>query len=177
MPTNTDKLISPGMLEQIKMRLWAKVRQLAPSHLTPFITSDTVSLEQRKDGGYGVAIRILPRKDALTADARAQEYGSGLHATRKGFRSPRQQGDGRILITPKSPKPYLVFYWEKKGNFVKRKSVLHPGIRPYNQGRGYMREALAQSKDKITEEVGQDAVKQLRLKVRTIFSRPGGKNK
>lgn len=177
MPSNTndETIVTDEMLRSVQLRLLGKVRQLAPQHLAPFLTTDNVTIEKRGDGGYSILMRLIP-KEGLTDDARAQEFGSGLHATRKGFHSKNQQPDGRIKIVPHSPKTLLIFYWDKIDKKVAVPSVMHPGIKPY-KGRGYMREALVQSKDRIAEELGKEAADNLRLKVRAIFSRPGGKNK
>jgi hypothetical protein len=61
-------------------------------------------------------------------DARAWEFGSGLHATR-GQAAP-------YPIAPKNPNGRLVFYWKREGRlFVGRpgQAISHPGIKaePY----------------------------------------------
>ena len=57
-------------------------------------------------------------------DARAWEFGSGLHATR-GQAAP-------YPIAPKNPNGRLVFYWKREGRlFVGRpgQAIAHPGIK------------------------------------------------
>jgi len=175
-PTSTDKsVLSDEFLEGARLRIYNKVKALAPQHLAPFITSDNFTVDTSSPNGVSIVARLIPRK-GLSEDLRAQEYGSGLHATRN-FKSKRQTGYGFIRITPKAPKTMLVFYWEKLGKKAYLPQVLHPGIRAYNSGKGYIREAFAQSLPKIKEDLSEDAQKSLKLKIRAVFSRPGGVNK
>jgi hypothetical protein len=55
--------------------------------------------------------------------------------------------------------------------------VMHPGIEAANKGKGYMRPALEAARPEISKLIGEDAMKNLKLKIRSIFSRPGGVNK
>lgn len=74
---------------------------------------------------------------------------------------------------------------DKSGKYVGRTSdgkylfnyVDHPGIKAVNSEKGYMRPALAESKDDILKLISEDALKNVKLKIRAIFSRPGGINK
>lgn len=85
--------------------------------------------------------------------ARAHEYGSGIHALNPADRE-------LILIeagywTGKSDKKALAFHWpggpthlpnydpESDKFFFRR--IWHPGVRPANQGQGYLRKAMKES--------------------------------
>jgi len=74
---------------------------------------------------------------------------------------------------------------DKTGKYVGRTKdrkylfnwVDHPGVVPYNNGRGYMRLALEDSRDHIEDVLGKDAANNLLIKFRAVFSRKGGINK
>jgi phage gpG-like protein len=50
-------------------------------------------------------------------------------------------------IVPKDPKGFLVFFWERKGRWVKKKSVNHPGS--YVPARPYLLPGLAMTMYRI----------------------------
>ena len=117
-------------------------RSLAPAHLRDNIRTSAV------EEGDGV-IRITTTVKA--PDARAQEYGSGLHA-QKGVKA-------KYPIRPKNKK-FLAFNWEiatanpEKFNFlpdgrVILNSVQHPGIKAVNEGKGYIRPTYAEFRKKL----------------------------
>lgn len=122
------------------------------------------------DGKVGIESTAL----SLKGDARAYEYGSGIHSTSKR-RSKRQQADGTILIAPKT-KQVLAFFWEKlatdpagtvyRGKKLIKKSpttgkalfrfVEHPGVAPAGGGKGYLRPAIAAVRKDIRKELTKD---------------------
>lgn len=71
-------------------------------------------------------------------DARAREFGSGLHATQ----GPRK----KITIVPKKGKSFLAFPWNKARDYIPKlpdgrvllKKVEHPGVKAANNGKGYI---------------------------------------
>lgn len=259
MASNIDEnVVDTSLSDKIKNIILKKAKASAPKHIASHIRDEDTEVI-KGDKGYTIKMRVLvtPYKGIEgIADARAQEYGSGIHNTRK-FKSKRQKTPTSTYeITPKKPGGVLVFQWEatdinqarqRKFNrglgtdkkiayknaehelhqdYLKQLSALkspmartaftsawnkkrdsllsvkkyqidkkfknikmekddsewvlkrvdHPGIHPY-KNRGYMRYALEQSKSKILSALKEGATENLRLKIRTIFSRPGGVNK
>lgn len=78
--------------------------------------------------------------NALTGMARAYEYGSGLHATRKGRK--------KYTIEAKN-KPYLKFFWKKKNKIFRGLSVQHPGV----EQREYIKKSFEEVRKKATDEL------------------------
>jgi len=99
-----DQLVSDETLGRIKDRVLYAIRQFAPTHITNIETTF-----ENKNGQLVIHFNV-----PLTGnqkDARAQEFGSGIHATRK-FKSPNQIGVGsRILIKPVKA-AFLAFNWQ-----------------------------------------------------------------
>lgn len=131
----------------------------APNHVEPAISSTT---EVKEDGTYRIRITADRR---IAPDARAQEYGSGIHARRgkKDF----------YPITPKSKK-MLAFYenangtWDYdmfdppmprvhapdgRGLFY---GVMHPGIEAANNGKGYIAPAMRELRKRAKAELSKD---------------------
>jgi hypothetical protein len=122
----------------------------------------------------GDRVGIESTATSVKGDARAYEFGSGIHATSKK-RSKWQQADGRILITPKKAK-VLAFPWEKLsadpdetwygGRKLIKKSattgkaifrfVEHPGVKPAGGGKGYLRPAIAEVRKSIRGELTKE---------------------
>lgn len=179
MPTtdNPNDILDEATLSQIGNYVKVKAQQLAPSFIAPWIRN--VEIEKSKDGKYGIKLRIDLKKipDRSPAkSARAYEYGSGIHAQRGAAQ--------RYKIEPRTARGVLTFYWEKLSKTKKNPNqiahfmyIMHPGVEAANNGRGYLREALVQSREYIRENILQNASDSVKLKVRAIFSRPGGKNK
>ncbi len=101
-------------------------RNFAPNHIKAAISS---RVEEKEAGQF--IIRITADKK-ISPDARAQEYGSGLRATR----GPKN----KYPIRPKGRHPYIAFNWEianaepEKFKFlpdgrVYFPLVMHPGIK------------------------------------------------
>ena len=84
-----------------------------------------ISPVERTPEGRQIKIEI-PLDDA--PEARAYEYGSGIHATRSE-KSPNQRGDGEIDIYAVNY-PNLIFYWQKKDRMFVGPHVTHPGVAP-----------------------------------------------
>ena len=99
-------------VKDLAMTIAAEVQQAAPAkHLR-----DNVEVQEARVTGVGeYKIRIRVN----TPDARAWEYGSGLHAT--------QGNVGTYRIKPKQSK-LLSFYWKNQGRWVVLPRVNHPGI-------------------------------------------------
>lgn len=127
-------------------------RSLAPNHVRPAISSH---VETKGDGTY--LIRITASRK-IAPDARAQEYGSGLHSRRGTKR--------KYPILPKTRK-VLAFYWDvaeaNPENFsflpdgrVMLASVQHPGIEAANQGAGYIAPAINELRKRARAELTQD---------------------
>jgi hypothetical protein len=157
-------------------------KSFAPDHLKPYIFSRV----EQKDSK--IIIRTTANRKANpiekygSADARAQEYGSGLHA--------RRDKKGKYPIRPKEKK-ILAFYWEvatrsememgKPGKFtfapdgrVLMHQVNHPGIKAANNGQGYIRPAIKELKRRGKTELKADIRQAILGDLRQSF---GGKSK
>jgi len=157
---------------RVKAKEWAQQIQKKansapgkPKHIEVTATSP-----DSRGGAIGFNVNAVSEK----GDARAYEYGSGIHATSKK-RSKWQQADGRILITPKKAK-VLAFPWEKLsadpdgtwygGRKLIKKSattgkaifrfVEHPGVKPAGDGKGYLRPAIAEVRKSIRGELTKE---------------------
>ena len=126
-------------------------KSLAPAHVRNAIKSKV----EEKDSGF--IIRVTADRK-IAPDARALEYGSGLHA-RRGAKK-------KYPIRPKTKK-LLAFYWEiaeanpEKFTFapdgrVTFQQVMHPGIQAANGGQGYIAPAMRELRRKAKKELSQD---------------------
>lgn len=152
-------------------------KAFAPNHLRPFIHSH---VETKDDGRFVIRISVNRNERPLekygSADARAQEYGSGLRARRGAKR--------KYPIVPKDKK-VLAFHWEvadsNPQNFkftpngkVLLGSVQHPGIQAANQGKGYIAPAMKELKKRGKAELKDDVRQAILGDLRQSF---GGKPK
>jgi hypothetical protein len=112
-------------------------RSYAPKHLQAGIHSQVVEESE------GVIRITLTSKGA---DARAQEYGSGLQDRRNPHKYP-------IPKVPKTPPQFLEFQGTNayEGWLIRTRQVQHPGIHPVtNNGQeGYIRPALKQFREHL----------------------------
>lgn len=142
-------------------------RSLAPSHVRPAISSKT----ETKDEGTYIIRTTADRK--IAPDARAWEYGSGIHA--------RRGKKGKYPILPKN-KGVLAFNWEVANanpeNFtfapdgrVLLFAVNHPGIQAANGGKGYIAPAIRELKKKGKAELSKDIRDAILGDLRTAFGR------
>lgn len=162
-----------------RARAWAGqmtrlARAFAPAHVRDAISSH---VEERGEGTF-IIRTIADRKKA--PDARAQEYGSGIHSRR----GPKQE----YPILPKSRK-MLAFYenagetWDYeavsppmprlhapdgRGLFY---GVMHPGIPPANGGKGYIRPAQIEVRKRIKEQLNKDIPDAIRAELRLGFGK------
>jgi len=128
-----------------------KARQLAPKHLQSVIKS---THSKRADTVHVISMV------AEAPDAAAQEFGSGLRATRGA--------KAKYIIAPKTKK-YLAFPWDVSHPFpvyqgkavinrfwqpeeARNRTVKHPGIPPY-RGRGYLNPAADETIDLLKREL------------------------
>jgi hypothetical protein len=142
---------------RLRARAWAGqltrlAKGFAPNHVKPAISS---TVEDKQDGTY--IIRIKADKK-IAPDARAQEFGSGIHSRR----GPKV----KYPIRPKNKK-MLAFYWEiadanpERFNFlpdgrVALPSVMHPGIEAANGGVGYIHPAMNELRKRARAELDKD---------------------
>lgn len=149
-------------------------KALAPDHLKRYI----VSRVEQKETGFIIRTTVNRNANPIekygSADARAQEYGSGLRA-RRGAKK-------KYPIKPKNKK-ILAFYWEvatrsemeagRPGKFmfapdgrVLMHQVNHPGIKAANNGQGYiapaMRELRKRGKAELKNDIRQAILGDLR---------------
>ena len=113
-------------------------------------------------------IAIVSTARSPKGDARAYEYGSGIHS-RRAQTSKHQQGSrGFIRIYPKLKK-VLAFPWDKVNSQtpsgkkfigiseITGKALLryvdHPGVRAAGGGKGYMAPAINEVRKQIRKEV------------------------
>jgi hypothetical protein len=151
-------------------------KNFAPNHLKAHIRSKVES----KDGGTFI-IRTFVDRSANnlekygTADARAQEYGSGLQARR----GPKK----KYPIYPKTKK-VLAFHWDvadaNPENFkfssdgkVLLGSVQHPGIQAANGGKGYIGPAQNEIRKRGRSELSKDIRQAILGDLRVSFGRKG----
>lgn len=161
-------------LQRIATR-WAQMlttiaKEFAPNHIKEYIHSRT---SQESEGKFSITVSVdlnaNPVQKYGSADARAQELGSGLHTTQYGRMD-------YIPILPKQRK-FLAFHWEvadadpSRFRFlpdgrVMLRSVKSPGIHPY-KGLGYLKPAVeelrAQGKDDLDKEIRQAVTSDLRI--------------
>lgn len=118
----------------------------APNHLKNNISSKSVEIGE---GRWSITTT------AVGADAKAQEYGSGLRV------KDNRRKKAKYLI---KGNPFLLFKWDiadaappgkfkfdKKGRVILAQ-VMHPGIHPYN-GQGYIAPAIKEIRKKARREL------------------------
>lgn len=126
----------------------------------------------KASGAKGGAVGINVDATSAKGDARAYEYGSGVHSTSSKTSRWQQGTKGKILITPKKA-PVLAFDWqvlkkypvgttfpnspkliqivdEGRGIF---RYVEHPGVKAANGGKGYVRPAINEVRKTIRKEI------------------------
>lgn len=129
-------------------RLTQLAKGYAPNHLKGGISSKST---ETSNGRWEITIT------ARGADAKAQEFGSGLRAT-KGTKR-------KYTIKPKTKK-YLAFYWDVQSvglqylpdGRVMFKSVQHPGIARY-KGQGYLRPAMKDLRKRAKKDLSAEVRK------------------
>jgi len=136
-------------------------KSLAPNHVEPAISSH---VETKNDGTY--IIRITANRN-IAPDARAQEFGSGLHARRgvkKTYTIASKRGVfGRLafyenanglwdyeMFDPPVPGEHLQ---DGRGIFYQ---VQHPGIKAANGGKGYIAPAMVELRKRAKAELGKE---------------------
>lgn len=110
--------IASGLLKGAEI-VRKNAQEVAPRHVGEFIQISPVT----STGANELTVRVFVKlSDA--PDARAWEYGSGLHATRGPV--------GKYPIDAKNV-PDLVFFWANRNKWFVGPHVNHPGIvgRPY----------------------------------------------
>lgn len=160
-----------------------EARKAAPRHIAPHIFAE---IRTRKDGGYSIKWEVDSSPDGPTPDARAREYGSGVHATIGRA--------GKYVILPKNKK-VLAFRWDKanrgnlQGNILNRIEaakgtgtrmqqirmdgskfydfgeggklqfnwVEHPGVEAANGGKGYLGYGFSIAETRVKEEILKSA--------------------
>lgn len=172
----SDRIISALRRRAIAWagQLTMLAQEYAPVHIRPYIHSRT---EESEDGSIIIRTTVNRNENPLekygSADARAQEYGSGLRARR----GPKQ----KYPILPKNKK-VLAFHWDvadnnpEQFNFaadgrVLLKSVQHPGIEAVNDGKGYIGPAQAEIRKRAKAELGIDLRNAILGDLRESFGR------
>lgn len=148
-------------------QLTSLAKSFAPAHVRKAISSH---VEEKNGGTYLIRITADRR---IAPDARAWEYGSGLHA-RRGLKK-------KYPILPKTKK-VLAFHWEvadaNPQNFsflpdgrVMLPAVQHPGIQAANAGKGYIGPALKELRKRAKEQLSQDVRDAIMSDLRRSFGR------
>lgn len=171
----TDRLLSSLRRRAVSWagQLTILAKGFAPNHLKPYIHSRV----EEKETGFIIRTTINRNENPLpkfgSADARAQEYGSGERA-RRGSKS-------KYTIRPKNGK-FLAFHWEvadanpEKFRFlpdgrVTLPSVQHPGIQAANSGKGYIGPAQKELRKRAKRELSQDVRQAIVEDLRESFGR------
>lgn len=166
-------------LEGIAQRLLQLAKSLAPNNHV----RSAISVEEIGDSSGGKVSITLKADRNIAPDARAYEYGSGVHS-RRSETSPRQLGPkGKILITPRPGTKALVFPWDvatvgiprTKDGKVILQSVEHPGVEPANNGEGYLRKAVKDSNKQNRSDVRSGVAIAVKLDLKEQFGRIGKK--
>lgn len=148
-------------LEALAGSLKQEIQDRAPSHL-----KDAVSTEVHQSG-EDIFIKVVVDADRSIqkyghGDARAREFGSGLHA---------QIGEtGFIVIKPKQAK-YLVFEGtnEFEGQTIVIRRVNSPGVEAANEGEGYIRPAIQEFQDRLVPQLDPSIREEVDLTFRMAF--------
>lgn len=155
-----------GRIQQLGQVLQALVRDYAPNHLKGAIFVQVFMAPTR----FTLSIRVensAPVHKYGTADARAQEFGSGPNSVK----SPT----GEITIVPVNH-TYLVFEgtndWE--GQIVFTRHVSSPGIKPY-EGRGYIAPAIEEFKGTVLPSIDPGIREYVNIAIRKSFPGAGHK--
>jgi len=140
----------------------------APNHLKNKIHSKTA---KQGDGTFIITTT------ATGLDAAAQEHGSGLK------KRDRRRRMARYPIRPKT-KGALAFYENAGGTWDYSRGmpqiyapdgrgvffqVMHPGIKAYNNGEGYIRPAFKEIRKQIRKDLKQDVPNAIRATLNTAF--------
>lgn len=142
-------------------------KSFAPAHVQPAIHSH---IEEKEDGQFIIRITADRR---VAPDARAWEFGSGIHARR----GPKH----KYPILPKRAK-VLAFKWDvadaNPENFkflpdgrVMLGSVQHPGIEAANGGKGYIAPAMKELKARARADLSKDIREAILGDLRESFGR------
>lgn len=157
-------------IEGVSDKLKATAQRYAPnSHVRNSISVNSV--ESQAGGKITIELKAVAR------DARAYEYGSGIHSRRSEV-SPHQLGPkGKILIKPTGGKKVLAFPWDVQGPGIPRSkdgrvnlpSVEHPGVEAANNGQGYLRKSVKDNKAQAKKDVAAGVAGALKLDIKARF--------
>lgn len=137
----------------------------APAHLQPYIHTTV----EETDTGFTLKLGVKNKAPTGpghwnygSSDARAQEYGSGLQAQRRGR--------SFISIDAKN-KPLLIFpgTHEYAGVTIMIPHVNHPGIKATNDEEGYLRPAVKDLRKRMRAELQEDVRDAIRTTMRMTF--------
>ena len=123
-----DKLVDDETMGRIKDRVLYAIRQFAPTHISRIETT-----YENKNGILVIHFNV-PLVEGQK-DARAQEFGSGIHSTRN-FKSPNQLGIGsKILIKPVKAF-FLAFDWQvtSRGEAVDKQQLRNSAYNAKRRG-------------------------------------------
>lgn len=162
--TNALKRTTISMASQITKL----AKSFAPEHIAPHIRS---KVETKSEGVFIIRTTVDRSANSLqkygTADARAQEYGSGERATR----GPK----GKIIIHPKTAQ-FLEFPGtnQYEGWLIRTQEVKSPGIHPVKASPlspGYIRPAIKTVRQRAKQELTPEVRKAIIGDLRQSFGR------
>lgn len=155
-------------------QLTSLAKSFAPNHVQPAISSH---VETKEEGKF--IIRITADRK-VAPDARAQEYGSGIHARRgakkeypilpkhKKMLAFYENANGTWdydMFDPPMPRLYAP---DGRGLFY---GVLHPGIEAANGGKGYIAPAMKELRKRARKELGMEVKDAIMSDLRASFGR------
>ena len=155
-PSKVEIALVEGMLNG--MQAWMTECAQVASDLAPVKTS-RLATEIKADPHGPAEIDPLVVRGFVGVSgleyARAHEYGSGIHALdpserrlipiTAGYWTGKSQAKALAFAWPEGPKPHPA-YNEELGLYFFH-TIYHPGVRPANDGKGYLRLAAQRTKE------------------------------
>jgi hypothetical protein len=157
--------------QYIGMTAWGQIAAERAAELAP-VDTGRLAREIKVDqaGPQEVAPGILGISFGVSGleYARAHELGSGIHSLDPAYRhfieiKPVTPGVKSLAFAwPAGPKGHPAYDQESGMFFFAR--IMHPGVRPANQGEGYLRLAAKETKEEGTRLLLEAITSQLRTK-------------
>ena len=159
----TSNIVSAGTLLNIAKRIRTVAAGIARSKNVPLLNTNWIGIRNpRVTQGLAEIELTLPSpnssgKKSPKYSLAAYEWGSGLHATRKGGRTK-----GYVVIQAKR-KPWLVFMGTKKarGKLIRTKAVFHPGVK----ARPFIAPAKQLTRKQNLEDIRKETNRNIRLQI------------
>lgn len=111
MASNSNDIITGTQINKINKEFKANLAKNTPWHLAGYVANLTTDIIETPKG-YEIIFRFPTNLMPRFGDARAQEYGSGIHASSNYVSKFQLGAKKKIIIKPKN-KRVLAFYWQK----------------------------------------------------------------